>query len=183
MLLARLDNPAAHDGPPLETGPTDLRTLAADAAHDLRALDASRPVRLTGPGDEPHATAAPMLGDEARLRQVVVNLVGNVAAHTPPGTPARIGVGTVAGEAVFEIADAGPGLAPEDAERVFDRFYRVDASRSRNGGTGAGLGLAIVRSLVLAHGGRAELSTAPGAGTTFRLAFPALGDAGPDRLQ
>ncbi|MCA1190429.1 MULTISPECIES: cell wall metabolism sensor histidine kinase WalK [unclassified Saccharopolyspora] len=162
LLLARLDERL-----PLQLAPMDLRTLAADALHDVHALDPSRPAELTGPGGGPPA-AAPALADEERLRQVVTNLVGNAVRHTPEGTPVRIGVGSIDGRAVLEVADDGPGLAPEEAERVFQRFYRSDGSRSRASG-GAGLGLAIVRSLVEAHDGRVELATAPGAGTCFRV--------------
>ncbi|GAA4201934.1 sensor histidine kinase [Microbispora amethystogenes] len=184
LLLARLDE--GDDALPMDLAPMDLRTLAADALHDLRALDPGRTVTLTGPDGGP-AGAAPVRGDEARLRQVVSNLVGNAVAHTPPGTPVRIGVGTVhsstgdsstgdsgtgGAEGVLVIADEGPGLPPEEAERVFDRFYRVDGSRSRGGAGGAGLGLAIVRSIVAAHGGRVELRTTPGAGAAFRVALP-----------
>ncbi|WP_425568050.1 sensor histidine kinase [Nonomuraea rubra] len=149
----------------------DLRTLAADARHDFAALDPSRPIAFTGPSGGP-AASAPVLGDEARLRQVVSNLVGNAVTHTPAGTPVRIGVGTDGGEAVLVIADEGPGLAPEEASRVFDRFYRADGSRARATG-GAGLGLAIVRSIVAAHGGRVELRSAPGRGAAFEIRLPA----------
>jgi two-component system OmpR family sensor kinase len=162
--------------------PMDLRTIAADMRGDLAALDPSRPVSVTGPvldatgdgGDAGPPGRAPVLGDEARLRQVATNLVGNVIAHTPPGTPVRIGVGTVDGEAILELADSGPGMDAEAAARVFDRFYRADASRSRadESRSGAGLGLTIVRSLVTAHGGRVEVRTAPGEGATFRLRLP-----------
>ncbi|GAA5069676.1 two-component system OmpR family sensor kinase [Thermocatellispora tengchongensis] len=178
LLLARLDEGEA--ALPMDLAPMDLRTLAADARHDLRALDPSRPVELTGPdGGDPGR--APVLGDEARLRQVVANLVGNAVAHTPPGTPVRVGVGTCGGEAVLVVQDRGPGLTAEQAARVFDRFYRVDASRGRSAGPqdatggghgGAGLGLAIVRSIVTAHGGRVTLRTAPGEGAAFRIALP-----------
>ncbi len=111
----------------------DLRTLAADAKHDFAALDPSRPVTLTGPDGGP-AASAPVLGDEARLRQVVSNLVGNAVTHTPAGTPVRIGVGTVGAEAVLVIEDSGPGLSTEEAARAFDRFYRADTSRARSDG-------------------------------------------------
>jgi two-component system OmpR family sensor kinase len=174
LLLAELGD-AADGGFPVQLGPTDLRTLAVDALHDVRALDPDRPVTLTGPaGGAPGP--APAMADEARLRQVVTNLVGNAIAHTPAGTPVRIGVGTRDGFAVLEVADDGPGLTAEQAERVFDRFYRADAARSRNGTGGTGLGLAIVRSLVIAHGGRVELDTAPGRGATFRVLLPAAPD-------
>lgn len=104
---------------------------------------------------------------------MVANLVGNAVTHTPPGTPVRIGVGTVDDEAVLELADQGPGMAPAQAEQVFDRFYRADESRSHSDGAVAGLGLAIARSLVVAHGGRIELTTAPGRGAAFRVVLPA----------
>ncbi|MER6300289.1 HAMP domain-containing sensor histidine kinase [Kitasatospora sp. NPDC001539] len=172
LVLARLDEER-----PLDLAPMDLRTLAADALHDLTALDPSRPVALTGPSGTGAPGAAPVLGDEARLRQVVTNLVGNAVKHTPPGTPVRIGVGGGAdGTCLLEVADAGPGLTEEQAQRVFDRFYRVDASRSRDNGGGGGLGLAIATALTRAHGGTLTLDTAPGAGATFRVELPANGD-------
>ena len=171
LLLARLDETPEGQ---LDRTPMDLRTLAGDARHDVRSLDPSRPVELTGPGGAGPPGPAPVSADEARLRQVVSNLVGNAAAHTPPGTAVRIGVGTDGGRAVLEVADEGPGLAAERAGRVFDRFYRADRSRSREGGAGAGLGLAIARSLARAHDGEVELSTAPGEGACFRLVLPLL---------
>ncbi|MFJ7494003.1 ATP-binding protein [Streptomyces sp. NPDC097727] len=178
FLLARLDEDAHHPGAApgresafdLDLAPMDLRTLAADAFHDVRALDATRPVTLTGPGGGKPATA-PAIADETRLRQVVTNLIGNAVAHTPPGTPIRIGVGTVDDRAVLEVADQGPGLTPTERERVFDRFYRTDDSRTRTTG-GSGLGLAIAHALVTAHGGRITLDTAPGRGCTFRITLP-----------
>jgi two-component system OmpR family sensor kinase len=170
LMLAQLDE--APEGQ-LDRAPMDLRTLANDARHDLRALDPSRPVELTGPDGGPPGPA-PVDGDEARLRQVVTNLVGNAAAHTPPGTPVRIGVGTVDGRAVLDVADEGPGMAAAQADRVFDRFYRADRSRSRSDGTNAGLGLAIARSLARAHGGDVELTTALGDGARFRVTLPLL---------
>lgn len=158
----------------LDLAPMDLRTLAADALHDVRALDASRPVTLTGPGGGP-PSQAPALADEARLRQVVTNLVGNAVTHTPPGTPVRIGVGTLGDHTVLEVCDQGPGLTPEQTRRIFERFYRTDASRTRTTG-GAGLGLAIVESLVTAHAGHIEVLSAPGQGATFRVHLPRLED-------
>ncbi|WP_328616903.1 HAMP domain-containing histidine kinase [Amycolatopsis sp. NBC_00355] len=169
LLLAQLDD--APEGQ-LDRAPMDLRTLAGDARHDLRALDPSRPVELTGPGGTGLPGPAPVHADEARLRQVVTNLVGNAAAHTPPGTAVRIGVGTAGGRAVLEVADQGPGLTAAQAGRVFDRFYRADRARTRSGGADAGLGLAIARSLARAHGGDVELETAVGEGACFRLTLP-----------
>ncbi|MGW4762144.1 ATP-binding protein [Streptomyces pseudogriseolus] len=172
LLLARLDEEAAANlRLPLHLTPMDLRTLAADALHDLRALAPDRTVVLTGPGGGPPG-GAPVLGDEARLRQVTSNLVGNALAHTPPGTPVRIGVGTQGGLAVLELSDEGPGLTAEQAAHVFDRFYRVDHARGRTRDGGVGLGLSIVHSLVSAHHGRTEVDTAPGEGATFRMVLP-----------
>ncbi|MFJ6212037.1 sensor histidine kinase [Streptomyces sp. NPDC092296] len=168
LTLARLDEQR-----PLEREPMDLRSLAADALHDFTALDPDRAVSLTGPGGRGAPQPAVVLGDEARLRQVVANLVGNAIAHTPAGTPVRIGVGMADGGGVLEVADQGPGLTEEQAARVFERFFRVDASRSRQQGGGAGLGLAIVGALVAAHDGAVELVTAPGAGALFRVRIPA----------
>ncbi len=168
LVLARLDEER-----PLDLAPMDLRTLAADALHDLTALDPSRPVALTGPAGSGPPGPAPVLGDEARLRQVVTNLVGNAVKHTPPGTPVRIGVGHEGGLCLLEVADAGPGLTADQAALVFHRFYRVDASRSRNDQRGgAGLGLAIATALTHAHGGALTLHTTPGTGATFRLELP-----------
>ncbi|QKW24359.1 HAMP domain-containing histidine kinase [Kitasatospora sp. NA04385] len=169
LLLARLDEER-----PLNLAPMDLRTLAADALHDLTALDPGRPVALTGPNGEGAPQPAPVLGDEARLRQVVTNLVGNAVKHTPSGTAVRIGVGRAGGGCLLEVADRGPGLSEEQAAQVFERFYRADASRSRRVGEsgGSGLGLAIASALVSAHGGELTLRTAPGDGAAFRLSLP-----------
>jgi two-component system, OmpR family, sensor kinase len=186
LLLARLDELSlGEEGRKsalplgLDSAPMDLRTLAADALHDLRALDASRPVTLTGPAGDGSPTSAPTFADESRLRQVITNLIGNAVTHTPPGTPVRVGVGTIADHAVLEVADDGPGLTEEQAARIFERFYRADASRTRATG-GAGLGLAIVHSLVTAHGGRVEVHSTPAHGATFRLLLPRHPDLSPE---
>ncbi|GGX69399.1 two-component sensor histidine kinase [Streptomyces minutiscleroticus] len=178
LLLARLDEdahrPADSDADlafPLDAAPMDLRTLAADALRDVRALDAGRPVTLTGPGGGRPA-GAPALADEARLRQVVTNLVGNAVTHTPPGTPVRIGVGVIDGHAVLEVADHGSGLPPEEHALVFDRFHRADAARTHHPDSGSGLGLSIARSLTEAQGGRLALIPTPGGGCTFRVLLP-----------
>lgn len=163
---------------PMQLAPMDLRTLAVDALHDTTALDPVREVTLTGPGGDGPPSPAPVLGDEARLRQVVANLVGNAVAHTPPGTPVRIGVGTHAASGVLEVADSGPGLTPAHAARVFERFYRTDPARTRTAPGGAGLGLSIAAALITAHGGHVELDTSPGTGATFRIRLPLAPPAG-----
>jgi len=97
--------------------------------------------------------------------------VNNALTHTPEGTPVEVRVRPEGDEAVVEVADKGPGLPQDAAERVFERFYRADPARGRaNGGTG--LGLAIVAAIVAAHGGRVEVQTSVGVGTTFRVRLP-----------
>jgi two-component system OmpR family sensor kinase len=112
-----------------------------------------------------------VLGDESRLRQVLGNLMTNALTHTPAGTQVTVAVATEPGWAVLSVSDQGPGLAPQDAQRAFERFYRADSSRTRSRG-GSGLGLSIVAALTAAHGGVAELDTAPGAGAVFRIRLP-----------
>lgn len=169
LLLARLDQQR-----PLEHAPVDLTVLAVDAVHDAHAVAPDRSVGLRLPsaaGTDEESAEVVVVGDEARLRQVLVNLVNNAITHTPTGTPVEVRVRAERHEAVLEVADKGPGLPKEQAERVFERFYRADPARGRaNGGTG--LGLAIVAAIVAAHGGRVEVQTGVGVGTTFRVLLP-----------
>jgi two-component system, OmpR family, sensor kinase len=169
LLLARLDEqrPMRHD-------PVDLLLLAADAGHDARALAPDRTVRVTGVDGAPPGPA-PVVGDEARLRQVLTNLVANALRHTPAGTPVELGVGVRDRWAVWQVVDHGPGIAPEDAERVFERFWRADSSRQRGSGGGAGLGMAIVAAIVHTHAGAVRVVPTPGGGATIEVALPLAG--------
>ena len=160
LLLARLDQ-----GRPLERQPVDLAKVAADAVQDARAVEPDRPITLEG--SEP----AVVLGDELRLRQVAANLLANARQHTPPTAAVHVDVRRENGSAVLQVADEGPGLFPEDAAKVFERFYRADPSRNRNQG-GTGLGLSIVAAVAEAHGGRARVESEPGRGATFRVELP-----------
>jgi two-component system OmpR family sensor kinase len=159
LLLARLD-----EGVPLRRGPVDLAALAADAIADLRAAGRTNPLHL--------AADAPVVldGDEARLRQVLANLLTNAVSHTPEGTAVAVGVSREGGEVVLRVADSGPGLAPEVAERAFDRFYR--APRARSEVKGAGLGLSIVSAIVAAHGGKVSVEANGGPGACFVCRLP-----------
>ncbi|MDM7855439.1 sensor histidine kinase [Cellulomonas alba] len=173
LALARLD-----EGRPLQLGPVDLTVLAADAVSDLHALDPSRTARLVPLTEGGSGGPFVVIGEEARLRQVLANLVGNVVQHTPEGTRVEIAVGSGEGpggapRGVVEVRDHGPGIDPEHAKRVFERFYRVDASRGRTSGGGAGLGMAIVAAIVSAHHGEVTLAQTPDGGTTVRVALPA----------
>ncbi len=160
LLLARLDQ-----GRPLERETVDLSRILDDAVSDARVLDPERPIAF-----EP-TSGILVPGDANRLRQVFDNLLANARTHTDPGTPVRIRFATTAVAVTVHIHDDGPGIALDDADRVFDRFYRVDSSRSRASG-GTGLGLAIVASIVAAHGGSVALDTAPGRGTTVSTTLP-----------
>jgi len=112
---------------------------------------------------------------------VVANLVANAVRHTPAGTPIEVAVGhDFAGHAVLEVRDHGQGLSPEQAERVFERFYRLDSSRHRAQGGGSGLGLSIVAAVVASHGGEVQVLPTPGGGATFRVLLPATASS-PDR--
>jgi two-component system OmpR family sensor kinase len=169
LLLARLDQQR-----PLERVPVDLGVLAVDAVHDAHAVAPDRAVGLRLPEtDGEDSVPVRVLGDEARLRQVLGNLVNNALTHTPPDAQIEVRLRTEGAFAVLEVADTGPGLSPEQAARVFERFYRADPARGRVSG-GTGLGLAIVSALVAAHGGRVGVRTAPGAGTTFQVHLPVL---------
>ncbi|MEV0661372.1 sensor histidine kinase [Actinomadura luteofluorescens] len=166
LLLARLDQQR-----PLESHPVDMLALAVDAARDARLLAPDRDIRLTV-DDRADYTVT---GDEIRLRQVLTNLTGNALTHTPSGTPVSItlGPGHLGRTAamVLDVTDHGPGLTPDQAERVFERFYRTDTSRTRRTG-GSGLGLAIVASLTTAHGGTVSVHSRPGTGATFHVTLP-----------
>ncbi|HZE14660.1 MAG TPA: ATP-binding protein, partial [Mycobacterium sp.] len=132
LLLARLDAQR-----PLERRRVDLLALATDAVHDAQSIAPERKITmevLDGPG------TPEVLGDEARLRQVLSNLVANALQHTPESADITVRVGTDGDNAVLEVVDRGPGMSKQDAQRVFERFYRTDSSRTRtSGGTGLGL--------------------------------------------
>lgn len=167
LTLARLDAQR-----PLEKHRVDLLVLATDAVHDARAIAPKRNIALEvldGPG------TPEVLGDEARLRQVLHNLVANALQHTPDSADITVRVGTQGEDAVLEVADRGPGMNEQDAQRVFERFYRTDSSRARASG-GTGLGLSIVDSLVEAHGGTVGVTTVPGKGCRFQVTLPRIAD-------
>jgi signal transduction histidine kinase len=176
LLLARLDQQR-----PLARQPIDLLSLAADAVHDARLLAPDRTIDLSvQPG-----AAFLVIGDEPRLRQVIGNLMSNALTHTPDGSPIEVSIGSgtldprvrdSAPAVTLDVADQGPGMTPEQAHRVFERFYRADQARTRTTG-GSGLGLAIVSALVAAHGGVASVRTAPDRGATFRIALPLAPEA------
>jgi signal transduction histidine kinase len=176
LLLARLDQQR-----PLDRDPVDLLALAADAVNDARAVAPDRQIELVlGTGDGDGGSALVVLGDDQRLRQVLANLVNNALTHTPAGSPVEVRVGTAALDgrpgAAVEVVDHGPGLTPEQTERVFERFFRADPARSSAAG-GTGLGLSIVAALVAVHGGKVQVDSVPGRGARFRVVLPLAPDA------
>lgn len=163
LALASLDEER-----PLHIVDVDIGRLLRDAAQDAGAVQPERAIEVQVPDRGPEAR-----GDVELLIQLVGILVANALAHTP--VTASLALSAVSdGDAVtVTVADRGPGLPPEVAEHVFDRFWRGAAGRSRTAGGGAGLGLAIARSIAEAHGGTIDLETAPGAGSSFIVRLPA----------
>lgn len=198
---AILDGVYEHDDRHLETirqqshllGRTvdDLRTVSlAESGRmplDLAELDAVEVLRdvaagFTAPADlagvsldvDAPSEAVLVRADRERLHQAVAALVDNALRHTPRGGTIRLEARAVDGQVQLSVADTGPGIPPEDLDRVFDRFYRADASRDRSSGT-SGLGLAIVRALAEAQGGSVGVEDAPYGGARFWVTLPAAG--------
>jgi len=175
LLLARIDEQR-----PLQQKPADLLLLAHDAVVDTQASDRSRVISLRGL-DGGSGAPAPVLGDEAKLRQVIGNLVGNALRYTPEGTPIELAVGVRtdpdgARRSVIEVRDHGPGVPEDEAARIFERFYRADTSRTRETG-GSGLGLAIVAAIVGSHSGTVRVQPTEGGGATLVVSLPYLDEA------
>jgi two-component system, OmpR family, sensor kinase len=165
LLLAKFDA-----GRSLNRQPVDLASIAAEAVSAARMVHPGRRIALRA--TEPVVISA----DDERVRQVIDNLIGNAVTHTQGDCPVTVTVVSDTGQVGPEwgeltVADDGPGMTPEQAARVFERFYRTDDSRTRSSG-GAGLGLAIAASLTAAHGGEITVDTAPGQGAAFRVRLP-----------
>ena len=159
LQLARLDQ-----GRPLEQHPVALDALAEDAVRDALAVHPDRTITVA-------ATPAVVTGDEERLRQVIANLMTNAVEHTPSTAAVHVTVAPVDGWVQLVVADDGPGMAPDDVAKAFERFHRADPSRSRRQG-GSGLGLSIVAAIVEAHGGTVGLTSELGAGTVVAVRLP-----------
>ena len=168
LLLARLERDSPGAQRPF--GPVDLTVLGMDAVQDARVLAPERSIRLLGLGGA--VGPVPVDGDESRLRQVVTNLVTNAIRYTPRDSPIEVRVGLAGDHAELQVRDHGPGIPSELRDKVFERFYRADASRNSARG-GSGLGLAIADTIAGAHGGRVRVESTPGGGATFVLSLPA----------
>jgi two-component system, OmpR family, sensor kinase len=160
LLLARFDA-----GRPLDRRPVDLASIAAEAVQQARIVAPGRPITLEA------AELVIVDADAERLRQIIDNLIRNAIQHTPPESPVTVTVTSEPGSGRLTVADHGPGMTPEQASRVFERFYRTDNARARASG-GAGLGLAIAAALAAAHGGELTVETQSGHGAAFHLRIP-----------
>lgn len=160
LLLARLD-----EGNAIEGAPVDLSRLLIDTMSDARAAGPDHVWELDLPSE-----AVQVHGDQARLHQVIANLLANARTHTPAGTVVTAALRPTGDSVTIEVADTGPGIDVALVPTIFERFVRGDGSRSRASGS-TGLGLAIVTAVVEAHGGRAEVESAPGL-TVFRVILP-----------
>jgi two-component system phosphate regulon sensor histidine kinase PhoR len=167
LRLARLD--AKQE--PLETARCDVAQIFSAVTADLHPSIEAKHQRMTVdvPGE-----ARLVEGDPAKLHDIVRNLVENAVNYSPEGAEVRLASARHDGAYTITVADSGPGIPDEDLSRVFERFYRVDKSRSRPGGTG--LGLAIVKHLVELHGGKAAAANRPEGGAIFTITLPASSD-------
>jgi heavy metal sensor kinase len=167
LVLSRLDAGDAQR----EWVDVDLGELAASTVEQMRLVAEDRGVQL----DASRLRPLIVRGDRSRLKQVIVNLLDNAIKFTPRGGNVSLRTGERPGVALLEVRDTGIGIPPEALPHVFERFFRADAARTRDGDSadgGAGLGLSIVRSICTAHGAEIEVESAPGAGSCFRVKFP-----------
>jgi heavy metal sensor kinase len=166
LTLARADEGRAE----LHREPVDLRAIVAEAGEtgDLLADHAGVAIEIRTP-PQPLVLAV----DRSRVRQLLLNLIENAVKYTPRGGNVSVQLGASDGEVRLTVADSGIGIAPGDLPHIFDRFWRADSARTRTGERpGAGLGLAISKWIVEAHGGAIEVQSRPGRGTTFTVTFP-----------
>ena len=162
LLLARLDQSRE-----MQMEPVDIKSLINEVVTAARAAGPNHPISLDLPGEDLF-----VLGDSMRIHQVIANLLANARIHTPVGTEIQIVAANEPDGLVITVSDNGPGISESDQERIFERFYRADPSRVRNGGEGTGLGLSIVDAVMRAHGGEVSVSSELRKGTTFKLKFP-----------
>jgi len=160
LLLAQADA-----GLPIRRERVELDTLILEVYRQVRPAVGDIELVI---GEEDQAT---ILGDPDRIKQLMLNLVDNAIKYTPKGGRVTLGLRRAQGQAVLTVSDTGIGIPPEDLPHIFERFYRVDKARSRAAG-GVGLGLSIVKWIVQAHGGRIDVHSEPGQGTTFTVWLP-----------
>lgn len=159
--LARMDTGQA----PLERKPVDLEVILTAIAERFKLKAAEKSIRI----QNRVSSIPPMIGDGDRLAQVFTNLIDNALKHTPAGGEVHLESDISSGWVSVHVVDTGPGIPPEELSRIFERFYQLDKARS---GSGQGLGLAISREIVEAHGGRTEAQSVAGQGSRFSVHLP-----------
>ena len=162
--LTRMDTGQA----PLERKPVDLGAILAAIVERFKLKAAGKSIQI-----QIHVDSIPsLIGDGDRLAQVFTNLIDNALKHTPEGGEVRLKSEGSSGWVTVHVDDTGPGIAPEELSRIFERFYQLDKARSGSGPRGAGLGLAISREIVEAHGGSLEAQSVVGRGSRFTVRLP-----------
>lgn len=165
LTLSRLDAGHARE----DVARINFAALTASTADQMSLLADDKQVFVTCETKHPVWVE----GDRSRLKQIVVNLLDNAIKYTPPGGKVTASVGFAEGQALLEVRDTGSGIPEEALPQIFERFFRVDKSRSRDLG-GAGIGLSIVQAICQAHHGRAEVQSVVGRGSCFRIFLPAI---------
>src|SRR5262245_30354486 len=168
MAISRLDAGEAR----VELAQFDLAELTSGTTEQMRLLAEDKNVALRCEAERQVGVE----GDRARLKQVIVNLVDNAIKYTPTGGLVGVKVWASDGHAMLEVSDNGVGIPPEALPHIFERFYRVDKARSRQMG-GAGLGLSIIKAIVMAHGGQVKVESVEGRGSRFLVELPVAGRA------
>ena len=155
----------------LDMRPVELDTLTLEVFQEMKVLAGGKVgLKLT------EIDQIQVNGDRDRLKQVLLNLVGNAIQYTPQEGNVFLSLGKVAEQARLIIRDTGPGIPSEDLPHIFERFYRAEKSRTRGKATGFGLGLSIANWIVEKHGGRIEVDSKEGQGTTFCIWLPLISD-------
>ena len=162
LLLARLDQHRT-----VEREAVDISLLVQEAVASAQAAGPSHPITILSPDEEIF-----VLGDSMRIHQSLANLLANARTHTPAGTAITVAITQTQNETLVAVSDSGPGLSLEQQARIFERFYRVDSSRTRTSGEGSGLGLSIVEAVMKSNGGSVSVQSELGKGCTFTLHFP-----------
>jgi two-component system, OmpR family, sensor kinase len=152
---------------PLDLRPIELDTILLEVFHQMKTLSGGR-VNLA----IPEIDQVQLIGDRDRLKQVLLNIVGNAVQYTPNGGAVNLSLNKQANQARIVVSDTGPGIPPEDLPHIFERFYRGEKSRSRTHHSGFGLGLSIAYWIVRSHGGSIDVSSREGQGTTFCIWIP-----------
>ena len=168
LALARLD-----ESRPLEVADVDLALVAHDAAMDARAFDPERTVTVVRKDGASLDAPLVIQANDDKVRQVITNLMGNALRFSPHKSPIEIALSHEREFATISVIDHGEGIPPQIREKIFERFWRADSSRTRETG-GSGLGLAIVASIVSAHNGHIDVNETPGGGATFTVSLPVV---------